>query len=178
MQGRTDVPLSPEGIAQVRRWRLPRGLARAQWATSPLCRARHTARLLNAREVRVVDALVEMDWGAWSGRTLASLRAELQDAMIENERRGLDFRPPGGESPRMVRARLARWLATLETHGAPLCAVTHKNVIRAALSLATGWDLRRDYPQKLARDALHRFELRPRGDLRLAALNESLLIRG
>ena len=57
--------------------------------------------------------LVEMAWGEWEGRRLADLRAELGDAMIENEARGLDFRPPGGESPRDVQERLKPLLACL-----------------------------------------------------------------
>ena len=51
---------------------------------------------------------------------LADLRAELGPAMAENEARGLDFRPPGGESPREVQARLKPFLADL---AAPTVAV-------------------------------------------------------
>jgi probable phosphoglycerate mutase len=90
-----------------------------------------------------------MDWGAWEGRTLADLRAEAPAAMAANEARGLDFRPQGGESPREVRARLEPLLA--EFQGDVIC-VTHKGVIRAALSLATGWDMTSKPPVRLGDD--------------------------
>src|SRR3546814_10532072 len=59
------------------------------------------------------DLLVETDWGAWEGRTLAELRADLGAGMAANEARGLDFRPPGGESPRDVQDRMRPLLAEL-----------------------------------------------------------------
>src|SRR5204863_9726600 len=112
---------------------------------SPGRRARQTAALLGASDVMVTDALVEMDWGAYEGRTLAELRRDPDFGA--NESRGLDFQPPGGESPRAVARRLGRWIATLED-GPPVLAVTHKGVIRAALSLATGWDLQGKPPAR------------------------------
>jgi probable phosphoglycerate mutase len=72
--------------------------------------------------------------------------------MAANEARGLDFRPPGGESPREVCARLQALLAELAADPQPVVAVCHKGVIRAALVLATGWDMRSKPPLRLARD--------------------------
>ena len=160
MQGRADLPLSPAGRAQVLRWRLPEAWAEARWLSSPLCRATETAALLTDDPVDIEPRLIEMDWGAYEGRTLADLRAEAPAAMAANEARGLDFRPPGGESPREVRARLAVLLADLAAEPAPsdVVCVTHKGVIRAALSLSTGWDMRTKPPLRLAADralALH-----------------------
>ena len=57
--------------------------------------------------------LIEMAWGAWEGRRLSELRAELGDLMRENEERGLDFRPPDGESPRDVQNRVRPLLAEI-----------------------------------------------------------------
>jgi probable phosphoglycerate mutase len=91
--------------------------------------------------------------------------------MRENERRGLDFTPQAGESPRMVRARLADWLTSLEPGTRTIGIVTHKGVIRAAISLATGWDLRSDYGEKLRREVYHRFRLDNDGRLYLDRLN-------
>ena len=150
MQGRADLPLSPAGRTEVSRWRLPRGWAGARWLSSPLQRATETAALLTERPVRVEPRLIEMDWGAWEGRTLAELRAEAPAAMAENEARGLDFRPTGGESPREVRVRLETLLAEL-TDALVVC-VTHKGVMRAALSIATGWDMTRKPPVRLDDD--------------------------
>ena len=148
MQGRSDIPLSAAGRDQVRGWQLPRAWARAQWLSSPLCRATETAALLTAQPVAIEPRLIEMDWGSWEGRTLESLRAEAP-AMAANEARGLDFRPEGGESPREVRARFASLTADLRDD---VVCVTHKGVIRAALSLATGWDMLSKPPLRLADD--------------------------
>lgn len=149
MQGRSNIPLSPAGSDQVRSWQLPQAWARARWLSSPLCRATETAALLTARPVAIEPQLIEMDWGSWEGRTLESLRAEAP-AMAANEARGLDFRPEGGESPREVRARFASLVADLRDD---VVCVTHKGVIRAALSLATGWDMLSKPPLRLADDA-------------------------
>ncbi len=162
IQGQTDVVLSPKGIEQVRRWRLPPEARDAAWFVSPLSRARDTARLLGIEELTIAAELVEMHWGAWTGRRIADLRAELGESMRRNERRGLDFRPDGGESPRDVRARLERWLNNLPRDAGAMTAVTHKGTIRAAISLATGWDMKADFGTKLARDAVHRFRLESR----------------
>jgi probable phosphoglycerate mutase len=151
MQGRVDLPLSPAGRAEVAGWQLPDGWAGARWLSSPLRRATETAALLTHRPVAIEPRLIEMDWGAFEGRTLAELRAAAPAAMAASEARGLDFRPDGGESPRAVRARLESLLAELTD--APAVCVTHKGVIRAAISLATGWDMRCKPPIRLANDA-------------------------
>ena len=92
-----------------------------------------------------------MNWGRFQGRRLAGLRAEMPGAMAANEARGLDFRPPGGESPREVCARLRAFLVERAADPRPVVAVCHKGVIRAALVLATGWDMRGRPPMRLAR---------------------------
>jgi len=167
MQGRADPPLSPNGRAALQGMRLPAALALARWVSSPARRARETADLLGADAVEVADALVEMDWGAWEGETLATLRRDPDFA--ENEARGLDFQPPGGESPRAVLRRVAAWTATL-TGDRPVVAVTHKGVIRAVLCLATGWDMLGKPPAKLDWRCLQMFEASA-GAVRIARLN-------
>jgi probable phosphoglycerate mutase len=175
MQGRADLPLSPAGRAEVLRWHLPEAWAEARWLSSPLRRAIETAALLTDQQVEVEPRLVEMDWGAFEGRTLADLRAAAPATMAVNEARGLDFRPEGGESPREVRARLAGLLADLaaDPERSDVVGVTHKGVLRAALSLATGWDMTGKPPLRLGGDAaliLHADaagRVKPDGTLRL-----------
>jgi broad specificity phosphatase PhoE len=166
MQGRADLPLSPEGRTEVVGWRLPEAWADARWLSSPLRRATETAALLSDRPVAIEPRLIEMDWGAFEGRTLAELRAEAPDAMAANEARGLDFRPPGGESPREVRTRLESLFADLAAEAADeavVVCVTHKGVIRAALSLATGWDMRSNPPLRLTDDTTLVLNRQPNG---------------
>ena len=161
IQGRTDTPLSATGAARVRTWRLPHDWRRARWFSSPLRRARDTAALLEG-DPAIDQRLSEMDWGRFEGRPLAALRAEDPAGMAANEARGLDFRPPGGESPREVVARLASFLADLH-QDRPALALTHNGVVRAALVLATGWDLMGRPPLVLGRDQALVLEVGPDG---------------
>jgi broad specificity phosphatase PhoE len=155
LQGRADIGLSAEGRVEVKSWRLPAAFAEARWLASPLRRARETAALLTDRPVALEPRLIEMDWGAWEGVVGADLRAAAPAALAVNEARGRDFRPPGGESPREVGARFQSLMVELAADPAPVVAVTHKGVIRAALALATGWDMRTPPPLRLRRtDAL------------------------
>ena len=92
---------------------LPRRLCRAS-ARSPRRSALPRDRGAAAAVVSPVEPrLVEMDWGDYEGYTLAELRAARGVDLAANEARGLDFRPPGGESPRDVQARLAPLLAEI-----------------------------------------------------------------
>ena len=161
IQGRTDVPLSPAGRAMAATWQLPERTAGWQSVTSPLVRAVETARLMRLAPAPL-DALIEMDWGALEGRTLPEIRAEGGETFAAEEARGLDFRPPGGESPREVGARALAGLQTIETDAV---IVTHKGVLRALLAVATGWDMKAKAPVKLVDGCGHRFRLDADGGL-------------
>ncbi|MSP82239.1 MAG: histidine phosphatase family protein [Alphaproteobacteria bacterium] len=139
LKGRLDVPLSDAGRAEIAAWRLPILFAAARWYASPLARTRETATILGLSAI-ADPRLIEMDWGRWEGHSLEELRAADPEGVAANEARGLDFRPPGGESPRTVQARLMPWLAEAAAAAGPVGAVTHKGVIRALIGLATGWD--------------------------------------
>ena len=76
------------------------------------------------------------------GWRTADLRARAPAELADREALGLDFRPPSGESPREVGARVQALVAELVADPTPAVAVCHKGVIRAALALATGWDMR------------------------------------
>ena len=149
IQGRADPPLSPAGRAEVAAWTLPPGSLDLPCWVSPLQRARETAALLGFVDPLVVAELIEMDWGDFEGETLEHLRAELGATLAANEASGLDFRPPGGESPREVGERLRPWLASLAGLSGAAVVVTHKGVRRTLLALATGWDMRGPPPIKL-----------------------------
>jgi broad specificity phosphatase PhoE len=150
LQGRADPGLSPLGRAEVLAWRLPEVWNDAPWLSSPLRRARETAALLTDAPIATEPRLIEMDWGAFEGRTLVDLRAEDPAGMAANEARGLDFRPPGGESPREVAERLRDLAAELAEARTPVIAVAHKGILRAALALATGWAMTTKPPVRLA----------------------------
>ncbi|HEY1794479.1 MAG TPA: histidine phosphatase family protein [Stellaceae bacterium] len=169
MQGRTDVPLA----APLPDWRWPAALDGFQVIASPLRRAVETARLLGVSAVPE-SRLTEMDWGDWEGETLAALRARLGAEMENAEAQGLDFRPPGGESPRDVQARVAPLLRDVAGAGEPVAAITHKGVIRAIFAQAAGWDMREKPPARLSWEAAHLFRLDRNGAPSIHELNVTL----
>jgi probable phosphoglycerate mutase len=175
LQGLTDTALSPAGEADARSWRLPSPADGWKRLSSPLQRARRTAELLQpASVVSVEQRLREMSFGSWEGRTLAELRATVGAAFIEAESKGLDFQPPGGESPRAVTVRIAAWAKEIAENGEPVVAVSHKAAIRAVLALATGWDMMGRPPVKLDWRSLHFFHVENDGTVKLDRANVSL----
>ena len=171
IQGQHDEPLSPAGRDAVPDWHLPPHLADQLWVSSPLRRCCETAALLGHTAAAVEPRLIEMHWGSWEGRTLADLRRALGPAFKANERRGLDFRPVAGESPREVQRRLAPWLAAVAMAGRATVAVSHKGVIRALYAMASGWDMVGAPVQELAWDCAHGFAVASDGTPRVARLN-------
>jgi len=141
--------------------------------TSPLERTRQTAeRIAGACGVALQneEALMEIDFGEWNGRTFESLEPE-PSWRVWNSARDL-ARPPSGETMLEVQARLAGWLERTVRSGARVvAAVSHADVIKAAVGLATGLSMR----------CHDRFEISPGsittlvaadGLLKLHALNE------
>jgi len=171
IQGRADPQLSEAGRASLAGRSLPEACRGMRVVTSPLRRCVETAALLGAPQAPREPRLAEMDWGSWQGRRLAELRSELGAAMRDNEARGVDFRPEGGESPREVMLRLQGWLAELAAGAAPTLAVTHRGVIRAVLAAACGWDMRGPPPEKLDWSAFHLFRLAAGGRPSVERLN-------
>ncbi len=169
LQGLTDTCLSREGEETARSWRLPPPADGWKRVSSPLQRARRTAELLQpAAPIMVDSALREMSFGVWEGRTLKELRAEGGRAFAVAEAAGLDFQPPGGESPRTTMARVSGWAAALRE---PVVAVSHKAAIRALLALATDWDMLGRPPYRLDWRSLHFFVAQADGKVAIERLN-------
>jgi probable phosphoglycerate mutase len=174
LQGLTDIPLSAEGEAAARTWRLPPPAAGWKRLSSPLLRARRTAELVRPSAPVTVDSrLREMSFGVWEGKSVAELRAEGGETFAAAERLGLDFHPPGGESPRLTMERLAAWAREIAV-GEPVVAVSHKAAIRGLLALATGWDMTGRQPLKLDWRCLHFFSARTDGTVTLDRPNVPL----
>lgn len=173
LQGRSDIPLSPEGRALAAGWRLPAlGIADSMpWLTSPLLRCRETAELMlrnigcstAAPELTVESRLIERGFGAWEGETLAGLRARYGQEMAEWEAKGWDFRPPGGESPRDVLQRSMTLLQEMLRQERSMICVSHRSVIRALYAAARGWDMLGRPPERLRDGCVHLFDYDARG---------------
>jgi len=134
----SGVHLSPDGVrqAQALAERLA-GSAIAALYTSPLERAVETAAPVGARlglEAALAEELNEIDFGAWTGRTIAELDR------IEAWRRFNVFRSsariPGGETMVEVQDRLLRLVDRLSAAhpGRTIALVSHGDVIKAALA--------------------------------------------
>lgn len=176
IQGRVDIPLSAAGRQAFDGCRLPAGFEQAVVYCSPLQRAVQTAALLGHPAPHIEPRLIEMAWGDYEGRTLAALRTEYAAAMRAAEALGLDFQPPGGESPRQVQGRLTGWLTGLARQAdaaadTAIVAITHKGVIRAALALAYDWNMTDKPPVKIAWTALQVMWLDGTGRLTPAQAN-------
>jgi probable phosphoglycerate mutase len=172
LQGLTDTLLNTNGEAEARRWRLPPPADGWQRMCSPLQRARRTAELLQpSAPVTVDSSLREMSFGAWEGHTIAELRRNVGEAFIAAERKGLDFQPPGGESPRATMRRIGRWAAGVAESEQPVVAISHKATIRALLALATGWDMTGRPPDRLDWRCVHFFQAERDGTVKVARLN-------
>lgn len=174
LQGQTDVGLSAAGRAAVRGWRIPPDCADFRVLASPLARARETAALLGLAVDALEPRLKERSWGAWEGQRLPELRKRYGNEMKAWEARGLDFRPPGGESPRDLQARLTPLLAELAAAGRDTLAVAHRGVLRAVYAHATGWDMTADPAEDLEDGCLQLFELAQDGTPAVRALNRPL----
>ena len=175
LQGRADRPLSDEGRAKVSGWKVPAAYKSYDWVASPLSRAQQTAELLALNILRLEPDIVEMDWGDWEGHTRTELDEIYGDEVSKRAALGLDLRPHNGESPRDVRDRVAAWARAIADSGTPTGAVCHQGIIRAALSLATGWSMVGKPPEKMDWESVHIFHAHADGRFEIAELNVSLL---
>ena len=147
LQGHIDIPLEPETIQELQAIEVHENFLQARWISSPLKRTCETAKILSGRKPEIEKKLIEMSWGKYEGLPLDSLKSQIKSDLLQPAR-GLDLKPPEGESPRMVKKRLASWLENLappQHRSDNMVAVTHKGVIRAVISLATGWDMESPY---------------------------------
>jgi broad specificity phosphatase PhoE len=165
IQGRIDQPLSSSAIEQLHRRQLSNDYLQLKWYVSPLQRARQTAKLLGIADPTIEPALTEMNWGDWEGEILKPLRKQLGDVMRDNEKSGLDFCPPKGESPRQVQQRLISWFRQIAVHSVDAGAVVHKGIIRCVYSLATGWDMCGDSPVQFNWEQGHEFQISSSGEV-------------
>ncbi len=147
MQGRADVPLTPEGEEQARAVGVAlRGMRPDSVTTSDLSRTVETARLMGFDDVRTDPAWAESDFGEWTGM----LTSEVGDDYLGWREGRVD--PPGGESLADMRRRVVAAARSFPP-GVHL-VVTHGGVIRALLAGLLDLDLSRIVPVECAHAAV------------------------
>ena len=134
--------------------------------TSPLERCRETAAPL-ARDRRlsptVQRGLIEVDYGAWTGRSIAQLRRTRLWRSVMHAPSTVRF--PGGESMLEVQARMVDAAMTLAAAhpGGTVVAVSHADPIRLLVTHLAGTHA--DHLQRLAIDT---------GSITVVALGEGI----
>lgn len=124
--GRTDIPLTPEGVREAQRVRAE--LERREFTrvlSSPLSRALETARLAGLGDrVETRDELLEWDYGEYDGITTAEIHETRPGWVLWRE--GC----PGGESPEDVGARADELLAELSQTDGDVAVFGHGHMLR------------------------------------------------
>ena len=130
-----DEALDERGRAQAAglATRLPR---RAAIITSPARRCRETAEAAGL-DAEVDDQLAECDFGTWSGRSLAEVNDDEPDG-VRTWMLDPGAAPHGGDSLETFCARIARWLDAQAEQDGRVVAITHGEVIKAAVVHALG----------------------------------------
>lgn len=173
VQGHTDIPLSDEGLAKMRRLRPP--FAASRTFSSPLQRARQTAEAFGLQKPVLDARLMEQHWGRWEGLTRAEILARDGDDAFIRAGLAASFHPPGGESTQQLNDRVADFLTHAAREQTDAIAVAHMGVLRAAYTLATGWDMATPMPPELDISKALILKLDGAGLPALHALNVDLL---
>jgi probable phosphoglycerate mutase len=176
IQGHTDIALSAEGAVKMAALRLPRSIAASRTFVSPLLRARETARLLGLSGEIADPRLMEQHWGEWEGLTRPQIIARHGEDCFARAGLAQAFRPLGGESTAELHARVAHFLRDVAA-GSPdgregdAVAVAHLGVLRAAYTLASGWNMGSIMPPDLDVSRILLLSLARDGTPAIAELN-------
>jgi len=142
-RGRVDDPLTMEGrLAMDRVWTKLTGDV-DYIITSPLRRCASPAESWaeQANIACIIEPrLAEMDYGAWEGKTIATIQKEYP-GMLERWRADpTGMKPPGGESPEALRMRLSQWWneVRVQYKGSHILVVAHSGSLRMLMALMQG----------------------------------------
>ena len=152
IQGRSDIPLDADACAELSGYDLPEPWNTASIWSSPLSRAAETAQLVSGQIPNTSEALTEMNWGKWEGQRGTDLIEIPESGYRHIEDWGWEYRPPGGESPAELWARIAPWLATLKSDTLAAC---HIGIMRVILAKAWRWDFEGPAPFRIKRNRLY-----------------------
>jgi len=113
--------------------------------------------------VYVHDALIELDFGAWTGKTVDQLDADPRWWAFNRTRASATI--PGGESPRAVQAHIVATIAYLANHhrGETIALVSHAEIVRMALLRYQGVSLDRFHELEIAPASVSAVNVSPDG---------------
>ena len=129
--GRTDIPLTPEGRKEAAALVRPLDAHRfALVLTSPLVRARDTARIAGFADAVVDPDLLEWDYGEYEGRTTAEIQADRAGWNLWRD--GV----PGGEPIEDVGTRVRRVIERVDAAAGDALLFAHGHVLRILTAVA------------------------------------------
>jgi broad specificity phosphatase PhoE len=177
VQGHLDIPLSEDGLARMRALLPPPSFEQARVYASPMRRARQTAEALGLADPISDARLMEQNWGRWEGLSRAEILARDGEDAFTRAGAKLAFRPPGGESTGELHDRVTAFLKDLARDDGDAIVVAHLGVLRAAYTLASGWDMSTPMPAELDISKALVLSLSREGEPAIAALNVDLPVR-
>ena len=130
--GRTDIPLTPQGEREARKWAEPlKAVKFSRVFTSPRLRARQTCELAGLGAVAKIEPdLAEWDYGDYEGLRSIDIRKGRSDWDIYRD--GC----PHGESPGQISDRADRLIARLRALEGNIALFSHGHIGRV---LAARW---------------------------------------
>lgn len=160
LQGRTDIPLAADALAELGQLQMPEPWRSARLFTSTLTRAVQTATsLADGRTPIHDDRLIEISWGDWEGQCASALMADPGSGFRPTHEWDLDTAAPGGESMRAAMQRVRPALREIATDADRAVIVTHKALMRVILGTAHEWSI----APEIKRRRLYPLILRPTG---------------
>jgi len=177
IQGHTDIPLSDEGLAKMRGLLPPPSFAQARAFASPLLRARQTAEALGLTDPTLDARLMEQNWGNWEGLSRAENPGARWRGCVSTRGPSASLSAPGGESTEELHDRVAAFLKDVARENSDAIAVAHMGVLRAAYTLASGWDMSAPMPPDLDISKALILGLTDKGVPAIAELNVELPVK-
>ena len=180
IQGKNNMPLSPEGIQEAGLWgKILRKNKYNLILASPMMRAEQTARIISHRinvDIEFDRDLREQDFGAWEGRRIIDIRKQVPGEIESQESRGWKFCPPGGESRIRVLERVSTTMekAAKNFHEKHVLVVAHSGVIKTLIYKILGRAFTPDEAPVLKDYYLH--ELSWDGKIQVEKLNSIKLL--
>jgi probable phosphoglycerate mutase len=138
-----DPPLNAQGRLQCERTRdALRDVAFGICLTSPMRRCIETREIVAPGVAyRAHEALREISFGDWEGRTIDELAAERPHDVARRREDPVNFRPSGGESFADVAVRITPLVESIAAHETGVLVVAHRGTLGVLERLLRGMPL-------------------------------------